>query len=530
MIALSGTPRLVALALRRDKIVLPLCVVTFAGVAGGSAAATDQLYPDQSSLVRAAEVINATPALVALYGPIYDTGALGAVGLFKLTAFGVALVGLFAALVVIRHTRADEELGRTELLAAGSVGRHAPLAAALVIAIGGSLLIGLATGLALVAAGLPAAGAAAFGLTWACAGFSFAAVGAVAAQLTESARAARGLAGGVLAVAYVLRAVGDTVGPTWVSWTSPVGWAQQIRPFGGDRWAVAAVSVLAAAALAAVATGLLGRRDLGAGLLARRSGPEEASRLLGNPLGLAWRLQRTAFAGWLIGFVLLSVVVGQLVTNIGDMLDSPTARELILALGGISSLTDAFLSVELSFVAVCAAAYGISSVLRLAAEESSGRAELVAAGPVSRSRWGGSHLLVALAGAAALMLACGLTVGLAHALAVGDSGAVGRDLVAALARIPAVWVMIALAQALYGLSRRAAPVAWGVLVGGFLATEIGPLLDLPAWVRNLSPFTHVPDLPGGEVTLGPVLVLLGVAAALVAAGLLALQRRDLTTA
>jgi hypothetical protein len=35
-------------------------------------------------------------------------------------------------------------------------------------------------------------------------------------------------------------------------------------------------------------------------------------------------------------------------------------------------------------------------------------------------------------------------------------------------------------------------IAWTVLVATFLASEIGPLVDLLRWVRDLSPFTHVP--------------------------------------
>ena len=44
---------------------------------------------------------------------------------------------------VIRRTRADEETGRTELLASAVVGRAAPLAAAVTVAIGASLAIGV---------------------------------------------------------------------------------------------------------------------------------------------------------------------------------------------------------------------------------------------------------------------------------------------------------------------------------------------------------------------------------------------------
>lgn len=54
----------------------------------------------------------------------------------------------------------------------------------------------------------------------------------------------------------------------------------------------------------------------------------------------------------LAAFVVLSLIVGQIVTRIGDMLGTPVARQLITALGGVGELTKAFVAAELSFVAV----------------------------------------------------------------------------------------------------------------------------------------------------------------------------------
>ncbi len=527
---LNGMRALLATNLRRDKVLLPVCVATFAGVASASAAATADLYPDVTSRALAAELFNATPALLALYGRVYDPTSLGAIGLIKLTAFGVVMVGLFAALVVIRHTRADEELGRYELLAGGSIGRFASLAAALLSSVIGVIGIGVVTAPALMIAGLPVNGSMALALSWIVGGLAFGGVGAVAAQLTASARTARGLAVIALAVAYLLRAAGDLIGtpePAWPSWLSPIGWAQQIRPYAGDRWALALLPISFGVVMVALATVLARHRDVGAGLLPQRRGAAEAPPLLAGTFGLAWRLQRAGFLGWLAGFILLSLIVGQIVTRIGDMLSTPVARQLITALGGVGELTKAFVAVELSFVAVFASAYGISSTLRLQSEESTMRADLILSTPTGRLRWVRSHMIMALIGTAILMLASGLGVGIAHAAEGGNRSVLSADLLAAIVRLPAVWVLVGVTVALYGLARRAAPFAWAVLVATFLVSEIGPLLDLPSWIRDLSPFTHVPALPGGEVKAGPLLGLLVAAAVLSAAGLWALRRRDL---
>ena len=229
-----------------------------------------------------------------------------------------------------------------------------------------------------------------------------------------------------------------------------------------------------------------------------------------------------------MAFVILSVAVGQILSRVGDMLGSPSARRMVIAMGGMDELTGAFLAVELSFIAVFASAYGISALLRLTGEESSMRADLALSAAVGRVRWAGAHLVLAVLGTAVLMIACGVGLGAMQAAQSGAPSALGDDLLAALVRLPAVWVLIAITMALYGIARRAAPIAWAVLVATFLASEIGPLFDLPRWVRDLSPFTHSPKLPGGEVSTTSLTALSLSTAALVIAGLAGFRHRDLT--
>lgn len=528
MNALAGTGTLLRMAMRRDRVLLPLTILTFVAVAASSAQATVDLYPTEAARASAAGLIDATPALVAMYGRIYDVTSLGAVSMLKLIGLGTAFVAVFTMLVVIRHTRADEEVGRTELAASGAVGRYAALAAALLVATSSALVVGVLSAVGLMAVGLPAAGSAAFGTSWACAGLVFAGVAAVCAQLTSSARTARGLVATALVIAYVIRAAGDTAGPggRWISWLSPIGWAQQIRPFAGDRWYVVPVLVAAAVALAVFAAALLSRRDLGSGLLADRPGRARAPRL-STPLALAWRLDRAALLGWAIGFLLLGVVLGSIVGNVADMATSPEARRFVLRLGGVPRLTDAFVSAELGFVALFTTVFGISTVHRLRAEEATGRAEELLATRTSRFRLAASHAVIAVVGTTVLTVTVGLGAGFAHAGSGGNGGMVGQDLTAALVRLPAVWVLVALSLAVYGLAGRWMSVTWGVLVGCLLVGQFGDLMNLPQWTQDLSPYAHVPQLPGGTLDATGMVALVGVAAALGAIGFAAFRRRDL---
>jgi ABC-2 type transport system permease protein len=205
MTGFVGTKALVRLALRRDRLLLPAWIIVFVGMAASSAAASIDLYPTVQSRVMAAASLNNTQSLVALYGRIYDPTSLGGIAMIKMGGIGAIFVAVLAILIVVRHTRAEEETGRLELVGATVVGRSAPLTAALLVALGMNLALAVLTAFGLIAAGLPAEGSFAFGLAWAGVGIAFAAIAGVTAQRPRSARAATGIACAVLGVVYVLR-------------------------------------------------------------------------------------------------------------------------------------------------------------------------------------------------------------------------------------------------------------------------------------------------------------------------------------
>jgi ABC-2 type transport system permease protein len=175
------------------------------------------------------------------------------------------------------------------------------------------------------------------------------------------------------------------------------------------------------------------------------------------------------------------------------------------------------------------AGFAIQSVLRLRGEESAGRAEPVLATAIGRRRWAGGHLATALGGGALVMLSMGLGAGVAYAARTGDAAQVPRLAVAALGQLPAVWVFAGLAAVGFGLASRVATVAWIALAVCVLLEILGPLLDLPRAVMDVSPFAHSPSLPGGSADAPALLVLTAIAAALVAAGLAAFARRDVSS-
>ena len=528
----TGTATLLRLAARRDRVLAPVSSLVLVAFAGGSASATVDLYPDPADAVATARAAAASPALVGMYGPLADPTNPDSVAVLKTLVLGGVFVAVLAIALVRRHTRVEEESGRTELVGAGVVGRRAPLLAAVILASATIVVTALLSGLSLVAVGLDATGSLAFGVAWAGIGLAFVGVTAVAAQLAGTARGCSALAFGALGVTYLLRAVGDTTaGLGWLTWLSPLGWAEKVEVFGADRLVVGLLPLALLAVGLVVAARLLQRRDLGAGLLPTRPGPSHAAAGLRSPLALAWRLQRGLLLGWLVAYAVLGLVLGAVAGNVGAVVDSPGVEDVLRSLGGdAGSIGDVFVSTELHFLAIGAAAYGIAAALRLRAEESDQHTEQVLATPASRRATLGGHALVALAGSALLMLVVGLGLALGSAGSNGGVGAsLGHVLPAALAPVPAVWVCVGLALVVYGALPRVVVVAWALLAAFLVLGEFGPLLELPTAVVDVSPFSHGVVVPGGSVSGTPLVALALVAAALGLAAAASFRRRDLVS-
>ncbi|MFF7440765.1 ABC transporter permease [Streptomyces sp. NPDC008122] len=516
---LAGTGVLTRLALRRDRLMLPVWALVTGGMVASGAGSLQGLYGTAAERAELAASMTANSSMRAMYGPVFDD-SLGGLVAWRFGTFGAVLAAVASLIVVVRHTREEEETGRQEMLSAGAVGRRAPLTAALLAA----LVMNAAVALVVTAglAGQGTAGALALGLAIGGTGMVFATTAALAAQLTESARLAKGLSAAVLGLAFALRAAGDAGtagGESVLTWVSPIGWAEHVRAFAGERWWVLLVIAGAVLIQTAAAYALTARRDVGASFLATRPGPAQGR--LATAGALAWRLQRGTLLGWSLGFLLGGLVFGGMVEGAADIVgDNERAREIFERMGGQSALTDAFLATMVSLFGMLAALYAVGSVLRPHGEETSGRAEPLLAGALGRLRWAAGHLVIALGGSALILVLAGLGL----ALSYGHD--LGPVLGAALVQLPAVWTLAGLAVLLWGVAPKAATAAWGVAGLCLALGWIGPALGLPQAVLDASPFGHLPKLPGPETAWTPVLILTALAAALTAAGLAGLRRRD----
>lgn len=519
--ATAGWRLLLRLSLRQDRVLAGVPVALLGLMAFASAAATGSLYADEQARIAAARALDASPAIVALYGPVLDVTSAGELAMTKLTVLYAVFVAALFVIIVRRHTRVEEESGRSELVGGTAVGRQAPVVATGALVLGWAGVLGVLTTLGCAAGGLDLPGSLAFGGLWAGTALVGAGVGAVTAQLSTSARTCGAWAAAAVGALYLLRAVGDTAPERW-SWLSrltPFGWNTRVAAFGDTRWWLLAAYPALAAVLVALAWWLRGRRDLGSGVFRPRPGPERAGALLRGAGSLALRLHAAALVVWSVAALALGAVFGAIVPGIGDLLDSASARAVIDELGG--QLVAALLSV----LVVVVGHFAATVTAHAARDEGDGRAEAVLATAVGRGRWFAVSAALALLGTGWLLLATGVGLQVGYALADGPS--TGSLVLAALAWVPAAWLVAALGVLTAAVSPRWSAGVWA-WPGGFLTlTVLADSLSLPRWVGDLSPYAHVPALPSADWSWSGSLGLAAVALVVLGVSWWRLRSRDI---
>ncbi|MGW2159263.1 ABC transporter permease [Nonomuraea sp. NPDC001699] len=527
---MSGTGTLVRLALRRERAVAPWWFLLLVALSLAMVGYINRNMGTYELKLAYTDVVRRYAFFRALGGGVVEP-RLEVLATWRSGGF-LYVINAFAALMtVVRHTRREEDAGRTELVRAGVVGCRAPLGAALLVAGATSLTGGALTAAALLAAGLEPVGTLAYGAAVVVAGWVFAGVAAVAAQLARDARTATVIGLYALGLAYVLRYAADASDRPWLKALSPLGWSHLVDAYRDERWWLLGVSTLAAGALCAVAYALLGRRDLGSGLLPERPGKEEAPALRG-PVSLAWRLHRGLLLKWAAGTAAFAAVGGAMGPLAKDVLARPSVVVTnITTLLGVpaADALDGYMWYYLLILAYGIALYPVLMIMRLRAEETSGRADHVQSTPLTRVRWAAGHLAVAALGTVALLALAALVFSAVYAALLGDlAGTAPRFLAAALSQAPAAWCVGAVCLTAYGLLPRASvPLCWAAWVlTALLGQVVAPFYGV--WGGTpFEPFHYLPNIMAGQAFgTVPELTLLALTAALTAGGLFALRRRD----
>lgn len=522
--SLAGTGTMTRTQLRTGWKVILGWVLGLLAVLVASGASISSLYDTQAKIDSYAATLSGG-AMAMLNGRVAGTNTLG--GVFA-NEFGFVVafaVPLMAIALVSRSTRRDEEAGRLELLLASRVGRQAPLLAAVLVALAALAALALALAAFVAASGVPAGRAYLYGAALLGLGAVHTGIGAVLAQLFEHNRDVWGAGLAVIVLTYLLRGVGATQ-ESWVVWTSPLGWYDEVRPFGDPRPAVLGLSALVALALVVLAFVLSARRDIGAALLPTRRAPARASQLLRSPFGLALHEHRGALVGWLLLSAVLMGTYGALTDVVLEALEGNPDLKNYLGPAGGAAIVEQIESMFVMLQSMIAAAFVVQAVGGLRREEDAGRMELQLVEGRSRPAWLAVHIAVVAVGAALVLLVGALVLGWSTAAVLEEPDWTGRIVGAALVHLPVQLFFLGLCVALFGLLPRWRALGWVVFAVAAVVAYMGPGMDLPSWAVEAAPFAAVGAVPAADQDTTGVVVLTVLGLVLLVAGVVGFRRRD----
>lgn len=441
------------------------------------------------------------------------------------------VAAVWGVLAAVRVMRAEEDAGRTELVLSGAVSRKALVGTGLLAIAIAAFAIWLVTWGALLAGRLKAAGSAYLALSICSSIPVFVGIGAVASQIAPRRRLALGIGIAAVAISLLLRAVADTsTGLSWLRWLTPLGWAEEMRPFSGARPLVLVLPLASAALLLLAAVRLALWRDVGRGLLPDRDSADPNLALLSSSTTQALREERAMITVWLASVAVFAYILGVVSKSVSNAGISKQLQQEMAKLGSGSIATPkGYLSFVLLLFVFAVGLFACSQITTARGEEAQGRLETLLALPAGRVSWLAGRLALGAFAAAAISLVAGV-LAWAGAASQGVHVSFPSMLLAALNCMPIALLSLGVGAVGFALAPRAAAgIAYGFVVLAFFWQLFGSLLSAPHWLLDATPFAHVGLVPAAPFRGGAAALMVGIAVVCGAGALALFARRDLVT-
>jgi polyether ionophore transport system permease protein len=471
-------------------------------------------------------------AVVLFYGKAYDLLTVGGYSAWRTGGILAILAAIYGLLAGVWALRAEEDAGRAELVLAAPITRGTVYAGAIAGIAAGAALLWVAVLAGSVIGGLAAGGSAYLALAVVSMVPVFAGVGALVSQLAPTRRIALELGGAAIVVAFLLRVIADTSGSLgWLRWATPLGWAEELRPFTGAQPLVLMLPIAVSTLALLGAWRIAVRRDVGAALLPARDSADPRLWLLSSPTAQALRSELGGIAVWLVSVGAFALIVGVISKSISSAGISPQLQREFAKLGEGSIVTPhGYIGFAFIFFVLVLSLFSCSQIAAARHEESEQRLETLMALPLGRLGWLTGRLALAVGGTIALALAAGV-LAWAGAATQNVAPSLPRMLEAGANCLPTALLFLGIAVLAYAVvPRAAAGIAYGLVTVAFLWQLVGSLLGVPKWLVDITPFAHVASVPVQSFRAGAAAVMVAVGLVAAAAALPAFRHRDLTSA
>ncbi|SOB99726.1 ABC-2 type transport system permease protein [Ureibacillus xyleni] len=522
----KGTTQVTKIIFRAQRIKICAWILGIVLVTLAVAYSYPNVYQDDVSK-KGFAITMQNPAMVAMLGPGYDEAdyfvTVGTQFAHEMLLFTIIAVAVMSILLVGSSTRTDEETGRIEVVRSLPVGRLSYLAASLIVVAIANFLITLFCSIGLYLLnidGITLQSALLYGGILGVGGLFFGIITALFAQVSPTSRGTTGLSFGVLVVAYLVRAFGDVTSET-IAFASPLGWLVRTDVFINNNWWPILLTTLFSVIISFFAFYLNSIRDIDAGFLPSMKGKTHASKFLMTVFGLAFRLQKVKMLSWGVGIFALSASFGAVLGDLETYFSEMEFLQLFFNEQSKVSMTDNFISLLMAIMSLIVAIPVTMTILKLKSEETHNRTENFFSRVISRNHVLSSYTLLAVLESIYLqfLLAIGLWVASSVSLQVAMKSS--------FIYLPALWLMISLSVMLYGAVPKIMNLIWIYVAFCFIVIYLSEMLNFPLWLRNVSAFESIPNLPAAGMSWSAIIVefILTIAFSLI--GFVSYNRRDL---
>lgn len=526
----KGTGALTKLILRQNRLKISIWLLCLVGITLGTAGMYPEVYKTEEDVMAFALTMD-NPAMKAMIGPGYELEHYNTATIFanEMLLFTVIAVAVMNILLIGRSTRADEEEGQMELVRSLPVGRLSYLTASFNLALVINILLFLFVGFGLYAMdldGMDLESSLLYGAILAVGGLVFAGFTALFAQLAETSRGTMGLTFGALIAAYLIRAFGDT-SVEGLSYVSPLGWSVQTEVFVNNKWWPVIISIILFIVLTCATFYLNNIRDMGAGFIPERKGKASASRTLLSPLGLAFRLEKITIFSWGAVLFLLSAAFGAILGELESYFSDMEILQVYLQSMPGSSMAEQYVSLLIAIMSLISVIPIITIALKIKGEERNNRTEMVYSRPISRTKYLGGYVLLAVLASILLQLLIASGLWVAGQSVMEEALAFDTTFSSALVYLPAMWIIMGVAVFFVGCKPKLTGIVWLYFAFCLVDVYLGDLLDLPKWLNNLSVYEHIPLIPGEDVNWFTMTMLFCIAIIINGLGFIGYRNRDI---
>lgn len=488
-------------------------------------------YPTLTGRMRLALTFSHDAGIAAVFGPTRALETVAGFVAFRTLGVIPVIVGIWAALTATKALRGSEESGNWEIIVSSPISRR-DATLATIRGLFGSITMTLVISSILIAVAARIShdfsirSSLFFSLSLIAAGYFFASVGALASQLTALRKSASAIAGAVIGLSFLIRAIADSSTTfNWVHWLSPLGWVTESAPLTNPRWVGLLLLFTGTIICTITAVIISEKRDLQSSFFTERK-----SRIIDIPVTSIWRLwialQWGNILSWIIGFFFMAFAFGLVAHGATKAFSGSATIQSTFAKFGIAQGNNLFFGIIFLMLAAGLMFASNSFAAALREQESNGYLDHILVSPLSRTRMIISRLVVSMASLLCVGISAGVGAFTGSSISHGtlsfhDAIFAGFNLV------PSALVMFAISIAIFGIHPRASILTGqSLLAWSFLIQLIGSTINLNHWILDTSLLHHMafapavaPNWPENGVLLTIAFILLGV-------GTFAFKNRD----